>query len=61
VGERRVAGAEDHVRLLLDAKLLAQRRLYVDLAEHAEALRLQFLADAFDSVVKWTFGRAVSV
>jgi hypothetical protein len=31
VGERRVAGAEDQVRLLFDAELLLQRGLHVAL------------------------------
>jgi hypothetical protein len=52
VRERRVAGAEDRVRLPLDAELLFQRRLHVDLAEDAEALVLQLLADALDCLVE---------
>jgi hypothetical protein len=52
VGERRVAGAEDRVRLSVDAELLFQRRLHVDLAEDAEALLLQLLADAYDCLVE---------
>ena len=46
VGERRVAGAEDQVVLHLLAQLLAQRRLHVDLGQHAEALGLERIADA---------------
>ena len=41
VCERRVAGAEDHVRLDVDSELLFQGRLHVDLAQDAEALALQ--------------------
>jgi len=40
VCERRVARAEDRVRVPVDAELLFQRRLHVDLAEDAEALGL---------------------
>ena len=52
VGERRVAGAEDQVRLALDSELLAQRRLYVDLAEHTEPFRLQLCSHSLDGVAK---------
>jgi hypothetical protein len=41
---RRVARTEDEVRLRLLAQLLAERRLDVDLGQHAEALDSQRLA-----------------
>ena len=47
VGERWVAGAEDQVGLAVDAELLLQRGLDVDLAEDSESLRLELLAYAF--------------
>ena len=52
MGKRRVAGTEDQVRLDLDAELLPQRRLHVDLAENAEAFVLQLLADVLDGLGK---------
>jgi hypothetical protein len=52
VRERRIAGTEDRVRLSLDAELLLQRRLHVDLAEDAEARRLQFASHTLDSLGK---------
>jgi hypothetical protein len=50
--ERRVAGAEDHVAFDLDAELRAQGRLDVDLAEDAEAFRLQLRPRALDGLVE---------
>src|SRR6187551_189073 len=50
VGEARVAGAEDGVGLALDAELLAQGRLDVDLTQDAEAFLLQLGADPLDGV-----------
>ena len=44
VCERRVAGAEDEVGLAVDAEFPLERRLDVDLAQHAEALVREFLA-----------------
>ena len=52
----RVAGAEDQVRLPLDAQLLAQRCLHVDLAQHAEALAPELLADALDRALEGGLG-----
>jgi Sulfite exporter TauE/SafE len=52
VGERRVAGTEDQVRLSLDAELLPHRRVHVDLAQHPEPLRLQLGSHALDSLDK---------
>ena len=52
VRERRIARAEDQVPLRLDPELRAQRRLHVDLAEDAEALRLQFASHPLDSLGK---------
>ena len=43
VGQRRVAGAEDHVRPELDTQLLPHRGRDVDLGEHTEALGRQLL------------------
>jgi len=62
MGERRVAGAEDHVLLALHSEPRLQGRLHVDLAEDAEALRLQLLANALDGVrVRERGGRAQGV
>ena len=44
-GERRVAGPEDDVLLDFLAELLPQRRLHVDLGQHAETLSLERLPD----------------
>jgi hypothetical protein len=52
VGERWVAGAEDQVRLGVDAELLLQRRLDVDLARDAESLSTQFGAHPLDRLGK---------
>ena len=48
IGKRRVAGAEDHVVTEVDAELLLQFSVDVDLAEHAEALDTECLAGALD-------------
>jgi hypothetical protein len=48
VCEWRVACAEDHVWLALDAKLLLERRPYVDFAEDTEAFCFQLVTDALD-------------
>ena len=48
VSKRRVARAEDQIRLFFDAEFLAQGGLHVDLAEDAESLRFEFVADALD-------------
>ena len=45
------------VAVALDAELRAQGRLDVDLAEDAEALRGELLADALDGVVEGERGR----
>jgi hypothetical protein len=50
VGERWVAGPEDHVRLDLDAELLPHRGGDVDLAQDAESLVLQLRAHPLDRV-----------
>lgn len=56
VCEWRVAGAEDQVRLLLDAEFLAQRCLDVDFAEDAEPFGFQLVLDALDSFCERRFG-----
>jgi uncharacterized membrane protein YfcA len=52
VGEWWVAGAEDQVRLAVDAEFLPQRRLHVDLAQHAESRRRELGSDALDGLSK---------
>ena len=50
VGQRRVARPEDPVGWHVRTELLLQRRLYIDLGEHAEALCLQRQRDTSQRV-----------
>ena len=54
--QRRVARAEDQVRLPVDVQLVLEGRLHVNLAEHAEALGGQLLAYAGDGVCEREVG-----